>query len=77
MLALTRKPGERIMIGDQIVITVVEIKGENIKLAIEAPKDIKIYRGEIYDSIVGENKQAAVPVNLVEMEILKKIYVRK
>ena len=52
MLALTRKKGERIVIGDNIILTVVDIKGDNIRLAIDAPKDVKIYRGEIYDAIV-------------------------
>lgn len=77
MLALTRKPGERIVIGDHIVVTVVEIKGDNIKLAIHAPKEIKIYRGELYDAIVAENKQAAVSVQLPNMDILKGIHKKK
>lgn len=77
MLALTRKPGERIVIGDTVVITIVEVRGENIKLAIDAPKEIKIYRGEIYDDIVAENKQAAVPIALSEIDMLKKISIKK
>lgn len=77
MLALTRKPGERIIIDDHIVITIVEIKGDNIRLGIEAPKEIKIYRGEIYDTIVGENKQAAVPISLSERDMLKGIHLKK
>jgi len=77
MLVLTRKPGERIVIDDNIVITVVEVKGDNIKMAIEAPKEIKIYRGEIYDDIVAENKEAAAPVSLSEIELLKGIYRKK
>ncbi|MBC8015442.1 MAG: carbon storage regulator CsrA [Sporomusaceae bacterium] len=76
MLALTRKPGERIVIGDNIVITIVEIKGDNIKLGIDAPKEIKIYRGELYDSIVAENKQAASP-SLSDMDMLKGIHKKK
>ena len=43
MLALTRKIGERIVIGDNIVITIVEVKGDNIRVAIDAPREIKIY----------------------------------
>jgi len=73
MLALTRKIGERIVIGDQIILTVVEIKGDNVRLAIQAPKEIKIYRGEIYDAIVAENKQAAVPVLLSDIALLQGI----
>ena len=77
MLVLTRKPGERIVIGDNIVITIVEIKGDNIRVAIDAPKEIKIYRGELYETIVAENMQAAVPVSLKNMNILKDIQKKK
>lgn len=71
MLALTRKVGERIVIGNNIVVTVQSIKGDNVRLTIEAPKEIKIYRGEIFDAIAAENKQAAVPTDLSELDILK------
>ncbi|KUO71292.1 MAG: carbon storage regulator [Desulfosporosinus sp. BRH_c37] len=71
MLALTRKAGERIVIGDDIVVTVVNIKGDNIRLTVEAPKEIKIYRGEIFDAIAEENKQAAFPKDLAELDMLK------
>lgn len=77
MLVLTRKPGERIVIGDNIVITIVEIKGDNIRVAIDAPKEIKIYRGELYETIAAENMQAAVPVSLKNMNILKDIQKKK
>lgn len=71
MLALTRKVGERIVIGDNIVVTVVSIKGDNIRITIEAPREIKIYRGEIFDAIAEENRQAVVSSNLIELDILK------
>ncbi len=61
MLILTRKPGESIFIGDQIKVTIVEIKGSQIRLGVEAPKDLRIYREEIYQQILEENKQAAGP----------------
>lgn len=73
MLALTRKAGERIVIADNIVLTIVDVKGDNVRLAIEAPKHIKIYRGEIYDAIAAENKQAAAPVDITAFEIFKDI----
>ena len=59
MLVLTRKPRQQIMIGDNIVINVVEVKGENVRIAIDAPREIKIYRGEIYRAIQEENLKAA------------------
>ena len=61
MLVLTRKPRQQIMIGDDIVINVVEVQGENVRLAIDAPREIKIYRGEIYRAIQEENQKAAAP----------------
>ena len=61
MLVLTRKPHQQIMIGDNIVINIVEVQGDNVRSAIDAPRDIKIYRGEIYRAIQEENKQAAEP----------------
>ena len=60
MLVLTRKPGERLVIGDNIVVTVVEVKGDNIRIGIDAPREVKVFRGEIYDAIVAENRQAVV-----------------
>jgi len=62
MLVLTRKPRQQIMIADNIVINVVEVQGDNVRIAIDAPRDIKIYRGEIYRAIQEENKNAAAPV---------------
>jgi carbon storage regulator len=76
MLALTRKAGERIVIGDNVVITIVDIKGDNIRIGIDAPRDVKIYRGEIYDSIVQENQQAAVPAKAEIMDVLKDLKVK-
>jgi carbon storage regulator len=58
MLVLTRKLGETIVIGDDIVIKVVDIHGKQIRLGIEAPTEISIFRGEIYDRIQEENKKA-------------------
>ena len=59
MLVLTRKPRQQIMIGDDIVINIVEVQGDNVRIAIDAPRSIKIYRGEIYRAIQEENEQAA------------------
>jgi carbon storage regulator len=55
MLILTRKLGERITIGDDISITLLEIKGSQVKLGIEAPQGISIHRQEIYERIKAEN----------------------
>lgn len=60
MLVLTRKLGETIVIGDDIVIKVVDIHGKQIRLGIEAPTEISIFRGEIYDRIQEENRKGLI-----------------
>jgi carbon storage regulator len=74
MLALTRRVGERIVIGDNVVVTIVDIKGDSIRLAIDAPREIKIYRGEIFDAIAAENKEAVVPQIPTAFDALKGLY---
>lgn len=59
MLILTRKLGESINIGDDIKITLLEIHGNQVRIGIEAPKDTKIYREEVFVKIMEENKLAA------------------
>jgi carbon storage regulator len=59
MLVLTRKLGEGIVVGDDITITVVEIKGGTVRLGIEAPRSTQIHRQEVYRRIVAENRDAA------------------
>jgi carbon storage regulator len=59
MLVLTRKLNESIMIGDAVEITVVEVKGEQVKLGIKAPKDVKVHRKEVYLAIQSENIDAS------------------
>ncbi len=71
MLALSRKVNESIMIGHDIEITVLEIKGEQVKLGINAPKSVPLYRKEIYVQIQEANKEAvsaeATPEMLKDM----------
>lgn len=59
MLVLTRKSGEGILIGDNIKVVVVEVKGNQVKLGIEAPADVTVYREEVYIKIQEENIMAA------------------
>jgi carbon storage regulator len=59
MLVLTRRIGESIKIDDDVKITVIEVKGKNIRIGIEAPKETKIYREELFWKIRQENQSAA------------------
>lgn len=59
MLILSRKINETIVIGDAIHVTVIDIKGDQVKLGIEAPRHVKLYRKEVYDAIQQENREAA------------------
>ena len=58
MLVLTRKLGESIAIDDHIKIVVVQIKGKQVRLGIQAPRETKIHRQEIYESIKDQNREA-------------------
>jgi len=58
MLVLSRQRDESIMIGDTIVITIVDIRGDKVRLGIVAPADIPVHRQEVYDAIQRENKAA-------------------
>ena len=59
MLVLTRKVGESINIGNSIKITVVSIDGSQVRLGIDAPRDVIVHREEVYNKIIEENKAAA------------------
>lgn len=63
MLVLTRKIDESIMIGDDVKITVVGVRGDQVKLGIEAPRHIPVHREEIYREIQEENRRAALAAN--------------
>lgn len=63
MLALARKVNESIIINDNIEVTILEVKGDQIKIGIDAPKSVPIYRKEIYTQIQNSNKEAAKAVN--------------
>ena len=71
MLALTRKKGESLVINNNIEVTILEIRGDQIKLGISAPRDVSIYRKEVYLQIQEENK-AALETN--NAEALKNLY---
>ncbi len=59
MLVLSRHRDESIMIGDDIVITVVDIRGDKVRLGIDAPQDVPVHRREVYEAIQRENMKAS------------------
>ncbi|MCB1145248.1 MAG: carbon storage regulator CsrA [Leptospiraceae bacterium] len=75
MLVLARKINDSIIIDDSIEILIVEIKGDQVKIGIKAPKSVKVYRGEIYDEIKKENIAASsseIPDTMPDLKIRKK-----
>ncbi len=70
MLILNRKEGESIKIGDEIEIEVISVSGSNVKIGIKAPREISIFRKELYDSIISENISAS-KINLEKISELK------
>lgn len=70
MLALSRKQGESIMIGNDIEITILEVKGDQIKVGINAPKSVPVYRKEIYTQIQEANRET---VATLDMDSIKKL----
>jgi carbon storage regulator len=59
MLVLSRKINEKIVLGNDIEISIMEIKGDVVKIGVQAPKDVKVFRKEIFDAIQAENQAAA------------------
>ena len=59
MLIITRKPGEKIMLGDDVVIHVMEIVGNSVRVGVQAPRSLPVYREEIWEAVREENRAAA------------------
>jgi carbon storage regulator len=59
MLVITRKSGERICIGDDVTVTVLDVAGSSVRLGIEAPSDVRVFRYEIWVQVQEENRAAA------------------
>ncbi|MDR2803565.1 MAG: carbon storage regulator CsrA [Treponema sp.] len=73
MLILTRKTSEKIIIGEGITISIIEVRGDQVRIGVDAPKMVKVYREEVFEAIKSENQAAAAskPV-LPNMDFLKK-----
>ncbi len=69
MLVLTRRPGESIVVGQDIVITVIEIKGGQVRIGIDAPREIDVYREEIYEQVRQENIAAVAKADEIRKAV--------
>ena len=74
MLALSRKKDEAVIINDDIEITIIEIKGDQVKIGISAPTSVPIYRKEVYMQIQNANKEAA---QSVDIKNIKELFAKK
>jgi len=70
MLALTRKKGEALVIGNDIELTILDIKGDQVRVGIAAPREVPVYRKEVYLQIQESNKEAA---NVADLDALKNL----
>lgn len=61
MLIITRKPGEKIMLGDDVTIEVIEVSGSSVRIGIAAPRSLPVYREEIWKSVKNDRGASAVP----------------
>jgi carbon storage regulator len=59
MLVLSRQRDESIIIGDNIVVTIVDVRGDKVRLGIEAPREVSVHRREVYEAIQRENREAS------------------
>jgi carbon storage regulator len=75
MLVLSRKLGEKIIIGQDVIIAVLDVKGDTVKLGVDAPRHVTIYREEIYQDVVDSNQiaQATAKVPQVLNDTLSKV----
>lgn len=73
MLVLTRKVNQSIVIGDNIELLILECKDGTVKIGIEAPKNVKVFRKEIVDEVINENSRALSP----DMNVIKGLFENK
>ena len=72
MLVLTRRPGESVMVGDDVVITVLDVRGDVVRLGIKAPRSVQVHREEVYRELQKVNQEAVSPSD-VAVEALTRL----
>ncbi len=73
MLVLTRRANQSIMIGDGVVVTVLEVRGDQVRLGIQAPRSVPVHREEVYNELVASNRAAATSTGTQGLEGLSKL----
>ena len=72
MLVLTRRPDQSIMIGTDIVVTVLEVRGDQVRIGIKAPRDVDVHRDEVWLELQQANREAALPSRDVVEELARR-----
>jgi carbon storage regulator len=65
MLVLSRRAGERVVLGEDITITVIEVRGDVVRVGIDAPRSVQVHRGELLEQLTASNREAASPDDTV------------
>ncbi len=73
MLILSRKTDEKIKIGEDITLTIIEIRGDQVKIGVEAPKNVKVFRQEVFNAIKNENKSATEIASVSGIDAISKL----
>jgi carbon storage regulator len=73
MLVLTRRQGESVMVGDEVVITVLEVRGEVIRLGIQAPRSVQVHREEVYKELQRANREAALATDVTSEDVARAV----
>jgi carbon storage regulator len=73
LLVLTRRPQQSLRIGHDVIITVLEIKGDSVRIGIEAPRDVDVHRSEVYDDLQAANQSAASPTNEAVLAFTRRV----
>ncbi|MBP5402856.1 MAG: carbon storage regulator CsrA [Treponema sp.] len=73
MLILSRKIDEKIKIGEDITLTIIEIRGDQVKIGVEAPKNVKVFRQEVFNAIQSENKLASEIPDTAGIDAIRKM----
>ena len=71
MLVLTRRTGESLMVGDEVVVTILDVRGDVVRVGITAPRSIQVHREEVYRELQRANREAASPSDLAVQALTK------